>query len=91
MSDLSYGLEDMAGLISFYVGVWHDFGYADPPSPECQVIPPLGERSAKAITGGHEAIEAIDQLARRLAALRVQLADELRADQDVRAARTETR
>jgi hypothetical protein len=85
--DLSYGLEEMAGLISYRVGVWHDGGYTDPPSPECKVIPPLGERSAKAITGGHEAIEAIDDLLRRLYALRGQLLDELRADQDVRAAR----
>lgn len=89
--DLSCGLEELAGLISFRVGAWHDFGYAKPPSPECKTIPPLGERSADAIKAGHAAIEAIDQLARQLHALRAHLAGELRQDEDIRAARALSR
>lgn len=85
--DLSYGLEELAGLISFRVGGWHDFGYEAPPAPDCKAIPPLGERSASAITAGHDAVDAIDELTRQLAALRQQLVGELRADQDARAPR----
>jgi len=80
--DLSYGLEELAGLISFRVGGWHDFGYADPPAPDCKPIPPLGERSAQAITAGHDAVEAIDELTRQLYALRQQLTAELRANHE---------
>ena len=87
--DLSHGLEELAGLVNFHVGAWHDFGYEMPPSPECKPIPPLGERSAQAIKAGHEAIEAIDQLTRQLYALRSQLVDELRQDSDVRGARVD--
>jgi hypothetical protein len=87
--DLSYGLEEAAGSISFYVGAWHDFGYETPPAPNCKTIPPLGERSAEAIKGGHAAIEAIDELTRQLHALRQQLVGELRADEDARAVRVD--
>lgn len=87
--DFSRGLEDLAGLITFRVGAWHDFGYETPPAPECKPIPPLGERSAGAIKAGHEAIEAIDELARQLYALRDQLIIELRQDEDLRAARVD--
>ena len=80
--DLSYGLEELAGLISFRVGAWHDFGWPDPPAPNCLPIPPLGKRSAQAITAGHEAVEAIDKLARQLYALRQQLTAELRTNAD---------
>lgn len=85
--DLSHGLEDMAGLIGWYVGVWHELGYENPPTPECKAIPPLGERSAKAVKGGRDAIQAIDKLIIRLHALRAQLGVELRTDGDVKLAR----
>jgi hypothetical protein len=84
--DLSLGIEGQAGLISFLVGAWHDFGYEVPPTPECKPVPPLGERSAAAIKAGHEAIEEIDKLTRRLYRLREQLVGELRQDEDLRAA-----
>lgn len=86
--DPSTGLEELAGLISFRVGEWHDFGYETPPAPNCKTIPPLGERSAQAIRGGHAAIEAIDDLIRQLHALRAQLVGELRQDEDIRMERT---
>lgn len=89
--DLSYGLEELAGLISFYVGGWHDFGYEIPPTPECHVIPPLGERSAKNIRDAHAAIEAIDQLIRQLNGLRSQLASELRQNEDILMARLDAK
>ncbi len=81
------GLEDLAALVHFRVGAWQDFGYADSPSPDCAVIPPLGERSASAVKAGHEAIEDIDRLAARLQAVRSQLVSELRRDEDLRMAR----
>ena len=87
--DFSHGIEELARLINFRVGAWHDFGYEKPPAPECKAIPPLGERSAEAIKAGHKAIEAIDELTRQLYALRSQLAGELRQDEDVRAARVD--
>jgi hypothetical protein len=88
-SDLSHGIEELAGLINWYVGVWHDLGYEDPPTPDCKPIPPLGERSAEAIKGGHDAIESIDQLTQQLYALRQQLVGELRTDEDVRGRRVD--
>ena len=88
MTDLSYGLEDRAASISWFVGVWHDLGYESPPTPECKPIPPLGERSAQAIKGGHDAIKAIDSLSRQLFALRQQLASELHANEDALMARS---
>ena len=84
--DHSVGLRDLADLIAFRVGAWHDFGYATPPSPECAVIPPLGRRSAAAIKAGREAVEDIDRLARQLARLREQLVTEMGQDADIRAA-----
>lgn len=61
MADFRYadtdGLEELAGLIHFRVGAWHDFGYEDPPAPDCATIPPLGERSAAAVNAGYEARE----------------------------------
>lgn len=84
MSDLSYGLADLAESISGLVGAWHDFGYETPPTPECVPIPPLGERSAKAIEAGHAAVKTIDELTRQLRALRYQLAGELRQDEEIR-------
>lgn len=81
--DLSYGIEELAGLISWYVGVWHDLGYEKPPTPECKSIPPLGERDARAIKGAHDAIGEIDKLTRQLVALRAQLVSELRQDEDI--------
>jgi hypothetical protein len=89
VDDFSHGIEELAGLIRFRVGAWHDFGYEVPPAPECKPIPPLGERSAQAIKAGHEAIDAIDELTRQLYALRSQLVGELRQDEDVRAARVD--
>ena len=87
--DFSHGLEELAGLITFRVGAWHDFGYETPPTPECKPVPPLGERSAQAIKAGHEAIEAIDELTRQLYALREQLVSELRQNDDLTAERVD--
>src|SRR5215469_16524168 len=89
--DLSYGLEEQAGLISWYVGVWHDLGYENPPTPDCHTIPPLGQRPAKAIKGGHDAIEEIDRLTQQLYRLREQLCGELRQDEDIRMARLDAK
>lgn len=83
------GLEELAGLINFCLGAWQDFGYAEPPTPDCATIPPLGERSAKAIKAGHEAVKDIDQLIARLHQVRAQLVSELRQDEDIRAARVD--
>jgi hypothetical protein len=85
--DLSHGLEDLAGLISFHVGAWHDFGYEVPPAPNCKPIPPLGERSADAIKSAHNAVGEIDRLVRQLHALRAQLGNELRQNEDILMAR----
>jgi hypothetical protein len=88
--DLSVGLAEQAQLIQWHVGVWHDLGYPEPlPSPDCHPIPPLGERPAAAIKGGHDAIGDIDQMIRQLHALREQLVGELRQDEDIRAARVD--
>ena len=89
MDGAAAGLEELAGLINFRVGAWQDFGYAEPPTPDCATIPPLGERSAKAIEAGHEAIKDIDQLIARLHQVRAQLVSELRQDEDIRAARVD--
>lgn len=87
--DFSHGLEELAGLVSFQVGAWHDFGYEQPPTPDCKQVPPLGERSAAAIKAGHEAVEAVDELTRQLYRLREQLVGELRQDSDIRGARVD--
>jgi hypothetical protein len=88
--DISLGLAEQAQLIVWHVGVWHDLGYPEPlPSPGCHPIPPLGERPASAIKGGHDAIRDIDELIRQLHALREQLVSELRQDEDIRAARVD--
>ena len=89
LDDAAAGLEELAGLINFRVGAWQDFGYAEPPTPDCATIPPLGERSAKAIEAGHEAIKNIDQLIARLHQVRAQLVSELRQDEGIRAARVD--
>lgn len=84
MADLSYGIEEQAATISGLVAAWHDFGYSDPPSPDCKTIPPLGERSAEAVKACREVIAGIDTLTRRLAALRDQLTSELQQDEEAR-------
>lgn len=89
--DLSYGIEELAGLINFRVGAWHDFGYEMPPTPECKPIPPLGERSAEAIKAGHAAVEAIDELTKHLYTLRAQLVGELRQNSDALMARLDAK
>jgi hypothetical protein len=81
------GLEELAGLIHFRVGAWQDFGYENPPAPDCKAIPALGERSANAITAGHEAVKDIDQLIAQLYDVRSQLVSQLRRDEDIRMAR----
>jgi hypothetical protein len=81
--DLSLGLEELARLINWHVGVWHDLGYENPPTPECKPIPPLGERSAEAIKGAHAAIDDIDTLTLQLSALRQHLVSELRQNEDL--------
>jgi hypothetical protein len=89
VSALSHGLEDLARPITFRTAAWPDFGYETPPTPDCQAIPPLGERSADAIKSGHAAIQAIDTLRRQLYLLRGRLAGELRQDEDQRMARAD--
>ncbi len=88
-ADLSHGLEELAGLIHFRVGAWHDFGYETPPAPNCKAIPPLGERTAQAIKAAHTAMEEIDELIKRLHMLRARLVAELRQDSDIRGQRTD--
>jgi hypothetical protein len=87
LDDIAAGLEELAGLINFRIGSWQDFGYAQPPAPECATIPPLGERSANAIDAGHEAIRDIDQLIAQLHQVRARLVSELRQNEDICAAR----
>jgi hypothetical protein len=77
-------LGELVNLIHFRVGAWEDFGYANPPTPDCKAIPPLGQRSAAAVTAGHDAVKDIDQLLARLYKLREQLVDELRQNADLR-------
>jgi hypothetical protein len=89
LDDAAAGLEELADLIYFHIGAWQDFGYAKPPTPECNSIPPLGERSAKAIEAGHEAIKDIDRLTAQLHQVRAHLVSELRHDEDIRAARVD--
>lgn len=85
--DLSLGLIEEAEHVNFQVGVWHDLGYAVPPTPDAKPVPPLGERSATAITAGHAAVGSVDALIRHLHQLRDQLVTELREDADIRAVR----
>ena len=82
--DRSIGIAELADLINGLVGAWHDFGYEEPPAPECKQIPPLGHRSAAAITAGHDAIDQIDKLTRQLYRLREQLVGELQEDEKIR-------
>jgi hypothetical protein len=88
-ADLSHGIAELAALIYYRVGAWHDLGYETPPAPHCRPIPPLGWRSAEAIKAGHGAVEVIDQLTRQLYALRQQLIDELRVNADAVMASTD--
>jgi len=81
-------LLELIDLVNFRIGAWQDFGYENPPAPDCQPIPPLGERSAEAIEGGHEAVKDIDRLITRLHQVREQLVGELRQDEDIRMGRT---
>ena len=90
LDDAAAGLEELAGLINFRVGQWQDLGYAEPPTPECLPIPPLGQRSAKAIEAGHEAVKDIDRLIARLHQVRALLVSELRQDEDIRMSRAIT-
>jgi len=83
-ADKSLGLTELAEAICFYVGAWHDFGYEEPPTPECATIPPLGERSANAIRSSNCAVDEIDKLTRQLDELRSQLMSEMRTDEDKR-------
>lgn len=80
---------ELAELISGRIGAWEDYGYADPPGPECKPVPPLGSRSAEAIRNGHQAVRDIDEMIRQLHALRGQLVSELRQDDDIRAVRVD--
>ena len=87
--DIAAGLGELADLINGRVAAWQDFGYANPPAPDCKPVPPLGERSANAIYNGHQAVRDIDEMTRQLYALREQLVGELREDSDIRAARVD--
>ena len=85
MSELDTGdLEELARVVSFHVAGWQEFGYADPPTPESRMIPPLGERGAMAVTAGHDAVKDIDRLTARLHEIRERLVGELRLDEDIR-------
>jgi hypothetical protein len=86
--DLSHGIEELAALIYFHIGAWHDFGYENPPAPDCKTIPPLGERSDEAIRAAHAAVKEIDKLAGQLLKLREQLVTELRQNEDIRGGKT---
>lgn len=77
------GVTDSAEALNWYIGVWNELGYANPPTPECKTIPPLGERSAEAIKGAHEAVRVIDEIIRDLHAVRNQLIDEVRTNEDL--------
>jgi hypothetical protein len=74
-------------MVSFHVGAWQESGYRGPVTPDCKTIPELGNRSADAIRGGHEAIGDIDTLMRRLHEVRSGLVSQLRQDEDIRMAR----
>lgn len=76
-------ITELAAVINFYVGAWHEFGYENPPSPECKAIPPLGQRSADAAQAGHQAVKEIDALIATVHRLRTQLVSELRKDEDL--------
>ena len=82
-------IEELAGLIAVRIAGWEEYGYRNPPAPHCAVIPPLGQRSADAITAGHGAVKTIDELIRRLHGMRGQLVAELRKDSDIRGARVD--
>jgi hypothetical protein len=84
-------LEGLAALITYRIGGWEEFGYENPPTPECKPIPPLGERTPEAVKSGHAAIDAIDKLTERLDALRAQLVDELRQNEDALMARLDAK
>jgi hypothetical protein len=89
--DPSQGIEELAGLINWHVGVWHDLGYETPPTPDFKPIPPMGERSAEAIKAAHRAIGEIDELTKRLHAQRAQLLAELRQNEDALMARLDAK
>jgi hypothetical protein len=76
------GIVQPAEALNWYIGVWNELGYANPPTPECKTIPPLGERSAEAIKGAHDAVRVIDEIIRELHAVRSQLSTELRTNED---------
>jgi hypothetical protein len=82
-------VEDLAGVIAGRIARWEEYGYLNPPAPHCKTIPPVGERSADAITAGHGAVEAIDELLRHLHGMRGRLVDELRENADAVMARAD--
>ena len=73
--DHSASIADLAALVNTHTRTWQ--------------AGTLGERSAAAIKAGHQAVEDIDELTRKLYRLRGQLIDELRQDEDLRAARVD--
>lgn len=84
------GIVEDAESLSWHIGVWHDLGYANPPSPDCKPIPPLGERSANAIRGGHQAVQDIDVIIRKLQEVRAALLAEMHANADAAAVEAST-
>lgn len=80
-------LAEIAEVIQLRVGIWEALGYANPPTPDSATIPPLGERDATAIQGGHDAIEDIDHLISRLHEVRAALVSQLRTNQDIQMSR----
>jgi hypothetical protein len=75
-------LEDLVGLLGVRIAAWNHMQY-----PEN--VPAPGDHSADAITAGHGAVKVIDEIIRDLHALRSQLVDELRTDEDANAARVD--
>jgi hypothetical protein len=75
-------LEDLAAVLAGRVAAWnHGAGPEDVPGP--------GGHDADAITAGHRAVTAIDQMLRELHLLRARLIVELRQDEAARAARVD--
>lgn len=86
-TDHSIGLSEQVDLINVYIAGWHDYGYDVPPSPTCNQIPPLGQRSKHAIVSCDKAMKVIQETISQLMALQIQLGLEMRLDAEARIGR----
>lgn len=75
---------DGIGQLNHHIGVWENFGYHNPPSPDATKVRPLGQRTASAIAGAHAAIGDVDSLIANLTTIKDQLVAEIRQDEDWR-------